>query len=362
VRLQLIAAMCLLGGAAAAEPGGEATLRVYSDDDDITVVSPSVRVEATAGATTLEIDATADAVTGASVDVVTSASPRPIDERRVELGVGGARAIIAGLAATAVVRGSHERDHDAVRAGAGLRVELMERRLTIDARYLGGYDAIGTVVDADFARDRTLHQLVLGATIVLDPRTLVDVVAEGTSSVGYHASPYRRVPLVDPAMPTPTWLDEAVPETRRWLAATIRWRRAIGESWFASAGYRAYADRWSIASHTATVELRRAIGARVLAGATARGYLQDGAWFYRPSYVDDGSMPQFRTRDRTLGPMRTLFTSLAADVRLDEDDRWHAIAAAGVLASWFPEFPLQADRHAVVLTLSLSMQLEGGLE
>lgn len=354
MRLQLIVALVLAAApaAAAADPHAGATLRVYSDDDDITVISPSVDLETTLGATTLEAEMTADAVTGASIDVITSASPRPVDERRLDLALAASRSVLS-----ATVRGSHENDYDAARGILGVRVEVLERRLTLDARYIAGIDEIGAVTQPSFHRTRSLHQPSVGVTVVLDPRTLADVVVEAASSSGYHASPYRRVPLVEPDAPTPVWLDEVTPERRRSIAAALHLRRALGDAWFTALGYRVYADEWAMSSHTATLDVRRQLGERWLGAAELRGYVQDGARFYRATYVDDGEMPALRTRDRVLGPMRTVFASVTADRTLGEDDRWHAVAATGVLASWFPEFPLQRERRALVVTFSLSMAL-----
>ena len=360
MRLQLIAALVLLSSPGRADPSAEASIRVYADDDDMTVVSPSARAEVDVGATTLEAGMTADVVSGASIDVVTSASPTAISERRVELGLGATRAIARAPALTlsSSLHGSFEADHEAFRAEGGVRVELHGRQLALEARYTGGRDAIGTVVDPAFERTRVLHQVTATASVILDPRTIVDVIAEGARSRGYHASPYRRVPLVDPAWPTPMWLAEEVPALRRSVAGAARLRRALGADWFGLVGYRGYVDDWSIASHTVTLEARRQLGERVLAGAALRGYHQGGADFYRATYVEDGGAPRWRTRDRTLGPMRTLFGSLTADVAVG-DRGWRALVAGGVLASWFPDFPAQADRHALLLTLSLSRSLGG---
>jgi hypothetical protein len=363
VRLQLIVALVVVPRLVAADPRAEAALRVYTDDDDITVVSPSARAETTAGVIAVEVDASADVVTGASIDVVTAASPRSISERRLELGLAAARPVArAGtIALSSSVRGSVENDHSAARAGAGARVELLDRQLTLETRYLGGRDAIGSASDPDFHEARTLHQLSATASLVLDPRTIADVVLEGTRSSGYHASPYRRVPLVASGWPTPTWLAEEVPGLRRSIAAAARLRHALGTRWFTTLGYRAYRDDWSIASHTASVDLRWQLGGRALVGLDARAYLQDGAGFYRSTYViaDGGEMPPWRTRDRTLGPMRTAFASVTADVAVSRDQTWHAIVAGGVLVSWFLDFPLQSDRHALIVTLALSRSLGG---
>ncbi len=362
MRLQLTLALLLAASPGRADSRADATLRVYTDDDDMTVVSPSVRAEAEVGRTTIEASATADAVTGASIDVVTSASPAAISERRVEFGVGATRTVTptAPLALSGSLHGSFEVDHEAFRGEAGASVELLDRQLTLGARYTGGRDAIGTVMDPSFERTRVLHQVTTTVSVILDRRTIVDVVVEGTTSRGYHASPYRRVPLVAPDWPTPTWLAEEVPATRRSIAGAGRLRRALGETWFGALGYRVYRDDWSITSQTASVDARRQLGARVLAGVGARAYHQTGADFYRAAYVDDGGgAPRFRTRDRTLGPMRTLFGSLTVDVTLGERRAWHALVAGGVLASWFLDFPPQADRHALLVTLSLSRALGG---
>jgi len=363
VRLQLIALFGLAAAGAAHAgpddaPGAHATLRIYADDDGLTVVSPAAAATAAAGEdTTVTIDAAADAISGASIDVVSSASPRPIEELRVELGLAATHALPLGDAASVSVgaRGSREHDHDALGASARFRLELADRNLILDLGYQGGRDAAGDVTDPGFHRTRWTHQLAVGAARILDARTIADLVVEGTAATGYHASPYRLVPVVDPASPLAVWLDEVTPRARQSLAAAARLRRALGERWFATASYRLYADDWSITSHTAAAELRHQLGDRLLLGATVRGYAQSGAAFYRGTYVMSDAPPAERTRDRTLGPMRTLFASATGDVALDEDQRWHAIAAIGVLSSWFLDFPLQPGRDALVTTASLSL-------
>lgn len=353
----LAVAVALAGGAADAEPAGEATLRIYVDDDDITVISPSVHAAAEAGGVSLAADATADVVSGASIDVITSASPRPIDERRLELGVRAARPLPSVGEVAATVRGTHENDHDGIHGGVTLRRELLGHRLTAEARYLGGAEALGSATDATFRRTRTRHQAALGATLVLGPRTVLSGVVEWTRIAGYQASPYRRVAVVMPDWPTPMWLDEQVPERRHTLAAEARWRRALGDAWFASLAYGAHRDTWSMTAHTASAEVRHQPGERLLLGGAVRGYLQDGADFYRDRI--EGEAPAWRTRDRTLGPMRTLFASLTADAVLVPGQPWHAVVSGGVLASWFPDFALQSERRALLVTLSLSRTAGG---
>jgi hypothetical protein len=294
--------------------------------------------------------AAADAVTGASVDVLTSASPVSVRELRVEVGGRLARSLGAsGLLVAADVRASHERDYDSLRAGAALRAELAERNLVLELQYRAGLD-VAEDVAAGPGGHRTTHQLVLAVTQVLGERTVADVIVDLGSASGFHASPYRLVPLVDPSWPLPTWVAEATPERRRAVAVAARLRRALTSAWFATAGHRFYEDEWEVTSHTTTVDVSRQTGPRWLLGLGLRGYLQDGAEFYRAAYTAM-PVPALRTRDRTLGPMRSILATFTVDRALG-DGPVHVVAACGVMSFWYLDSPLQARRSALVTTLS----------
>jgi hypothetical protein len=361
MRLQLICALAVLTRVAHADPDAEpsarAALRVYADDDHVTVISPSAAATAAIGRKiTVDVDAAADVVTGASVDVVTSASPRAVHERRLEAGHALTRGLALGAAThvSALARASHENDYDAVRAGLAVHTEVAAHNTTLELGYQAGLDRAGDVTDDAFRRTRTSDEVVVVVSQVLDPRTVATFVVDGTLADGYHASPYRQVPVVEPGLPGALRLDEVTPSLRRSIAVSARVRHAIGDRWFVSLDDRGYLDDWAVASETATAELLRAAGDRALLGATVRGYLQTGARFYRGTYLADPDVPALRTRDRTLGPMRSLFVSTTADLALDDDDRWHLVTAIGVLETWFLDSPAQAERRALVLTCSAS--------
>jgi len=363
VRLQLISvAIASTFATATADPtepdAVTSSFRVYADDDHVTVISPSTRLVAALGTrTSLAVDATIDAVTGASVDVVSSASPATVHERRVELGTSVTRIVPVG-AATSVSAGgqlSHENDYDAFRASANARAELAERNTTLSLRYVAGHDIARAVSIPSFRRTRNSHQLTTTLSQVLDRHTVADLIGEVTWASGYHANPYRTVPVGMPSWPLPMLVGEVTPVRRASLAVAGRVRRAIVGDWFATSTYRFYLDDWSVTSHTATVEVFHQVAERWLLGALGRGYLQDGASFYRASYVTTDEPPTLRTRDRTLGPMRSVYVSATVDTTVGLD--WHLVLALGVLASWFPEFPAQAERRAVIATTSLSVPL-----
>jgi hypothetical protein len=347
---------------AAAQTSAEASLRVYQDDDAVRVWSPGARVQTTLGERlTIELDTSIDALSAASVDVTSQASPRGFEETRVE---GGARASLAFGATRSVsveVVGSTENDYDALRVGLGTRVELARRNATLDARWTGSFDVVGRAGDPSFARDRRGQRLVLTFTHIVDPRMYLDVAVDGELTWGYLASPYRYVPVTGPADPegAPLYqLPEAVPGRRAALATLARVRRALGRRWFAHVEYRLYGDSWGVWSHTGTGALALALADdHVVLGLQGRVYWQGAASFYEAHVVDDGGgAPAWRTRDRAFGGMRSVAASLAADWWPGDGAVTSAprltLAVTLVRFTWL-DFPLQRGRDAVITSAAL---------
>ncbi|HVV83941.1 MAG TPA: DUF3570 domain-containing protein [Kofleriaceae bacterium] len=369
MRLQLIllaaaaaiAAAAIAAGPrrAAAEPPPDqasATVRVYADDDRVTVWSPAAHGQLTAGRVTTDVDVTLDAVTAASVDVVTSASPLTVHERRLEAGLGVTVAATPTTALRASGDVSHEHDYDALRAGLGLTTDLASRNTTVELRATAGHDHATAVNDPTFSGERDSAGLTAVVTQLVDRRTVLDLTVDGAWSDGWQASPYRRVLLSDPRMPLVTSWREATPSRRLSLAIALRGRRALGERWFGTAVGRGYVDDWSMHSATATVGLRRRLAARTLVGAQARGYLQDAASFWRRHQPDATEPPRYRTADRTLGPMADAELELVGERTLDAGGRTLTIAAGG-LARWFLDDAVQHRRLGLTTTVSFTSPL-----
>lgn len=367
MRLQLtaglvvaLASAALATGAspAAAEPPvdqASATVRVYADDDRLSVVSPAAHAQVTTGALTVEADTALDAVSAASVDVVTAASPTPFQERRVEGGLGLAWAATRLVTVRGGAQLSHERDYDAVRLGVGVAAELGQRNTTVEVRTRLGRDHATASDDPTFSGTRTSAALIAALTQVLDRRTIADLTVEGAWADGWHGSPYRQVLVSDPVMPVVTSWREATPERRLSLAVALRLRRALGERWFGTASARGYLDDWSVASATALVGARRRLDDATLIGVELRGYLQDGAFFWRRQQPDGAAPPRYRTADRTLGPMATAGVELVGERAIGGDRR--VMLALGGVALWFLDYAPQAERHALTVTMSFTTPL-----
>jgi hypothetical protein len=143
-------------------------------------------------------------------------------------------------------------------------------------------------------------------------------------------------------------IPEQTPERRASIATALRIRHSLARSWSTAGSYRYYVDDWSVASHSLIAETFWQTS-RTLASLQLRGYVQSAARFYRAYYDDQDGMPALRTRDRTLGAMRSLHGALTIDRALDDNDRWHGVASVGLLRFWYLDFPAQRDRNAVII-------------
>ena len=355
--------VAVLSATATAQPEddrrGSAGLRIYTDDDDMTVVSPSAGAQTPVGASVVvDVNTTADVISGASVDVVSEASPTAISETRVELGLGASWGVARTITLRSRAIGSYEPDYLSVRAQGGVTLELAERNATLDLEYTGGVDSVGSVVDDEFSESRSIHRGVVTFTHVLDTRTYADVAVDLQRMSGFHASPYRTVPIVDPLTPVILRVPEVTPRVRAAVAARVGVRRAFGANnrWFGHADYRVYRDDWSIASHTVSLSsIRSWRRGRFQLGVRLRGYVQSAAEFYAPHYEldGDGGAPELRTRERRLSRMRTLFGGVTADWQLgsgQSDERPHVVIAVGGMRMAWPDFPAQDRRNAMMVT------------
>ena len=140
MRLQLIIAGAVALAAAEAraqaevEPAAVAGVRVYADDDHVTVWSPSARATATLPrGVVVDAHVVMDAVTAASIDVTSSASPYAFAERRLEGGGGVAVPVAAQQQVGATVVVSDEHDYTSLRVGA----VTLEHRLGLGHEHRG---------------------------------------------------------------------------------------------------------------------------------------------------------------------------------------------------------------------------------
>lgn len=329
-----------------------AAVRLYNDDDHVTIWSPHAQGTAAFDRSAVDLSFNVDVVSAASVDVISQASPNAVEETRLEGGVSVRRDLARR---TEVLLGgivSHEDDYDALRLQLGSTSELFGRQTTLELGLTAGFDWVGAVTLPEFSETRQGYQLSASVTQILDRDTYADLVLEAINYVGYHASPYRTVPVRTSGTTAIVRVPEATPERRTAGAVLLRLRRALGSPArvFLHAEYRGYRDSWDVSSHTVSIEPLAEFHSAIRFGLVGRFYTQGSADFYDAEYERTGAaLPAYRTRDRTLGGMHSYYGGGVLDVALAEEA--HAVADVGLVQFYFHDFPLQEKRAAILASL-----------
>jgi hypothetical protein len=342
-------------------------LGVYSDDDHVSVVTPSVELglrDQTAG---YDVAArySADVVSAASVDIVATASRRFHELRHVV----SARGSVERDALRAAANASVSSEPDALSLSGGVHGELALRddQLRLLLGYAIGHDSAGRTGTplSVFAHELTRHVASAGASLVLSESSLAWLGLELGVEHGDASKPYRYVSVFSaqaaPMLPRgaspeqvdavrlAARVDEALPRSRVRAALIARYsRRSHGLS--LRGEQRLYIDSWGMLASTTDVRAALDLSRDIELGASVRFHAQGGVNFWQRAIVAevDGSrltLPKYRTGDRELGPLITL--TFGADVRWALAPEYAAVAQAFSF-----RVALQRTRFADALYLS----------
>jgi hypothetical protein len=148
---------------------------------------------------------------------------------------------------------------------------------------------------------KNVLDLTLGATQVLDRRTLLQVSASYGRAGGYQTDPYKVLSVVDPVSGNPsTYLYESRPDLRLRHALAGRIKHHFGWS-VLDLSYRYYTDDWGVRSHTEELRLRWPLSEATYLQPHLRHYRQTAADFYRRFLLDGAPLPENASADYRLG-------------------------------------------------------------
>lgn len=271
----LLGGLLAFGGTARAadlpEDSAEALLHVYNGGG-VTALGPAFLVrKSVADRFSITGSYYLDAVSNASIDVVTTASK--YKETRHEFALSGdyvyrdSQITIGGST-------SHEPDYTANRASIDISQEVFGGMTTVSLGFTRGDDKVGKKDSPEFS-DKARHwQYRLGLTQILTPKWIMSANAEAISDDGYLGSPYRAAIVFGAAVP------ERNPRTRSARAMMLRVKGDLGSRDAFSASYRYYTDTWDIKGHTLELGYSRYFQEAWLADAYLRYYTQSKALFY----------------------------------------------------------------------------------
>lgn len=212
-----------------------------------------------------------DAVSNASIDVVTSASP--FTERRTEYGLN-ADYVYRNAQITVSSSTSQEPDYVAKRLGLDIAQEVFGGMSTISMGFTKGADNVRKHNEPTFSSTADHWQYRVGGSLILTPRWIASVNAEALADSGYLGSPYRVAYVFGAAVP------ERVPATRSSRALKFRVAGDLGSRDAIQVGYRYFWDTWGIKSSTLDLSYSRYFGTEWLVDFTLRRHAQTKAVFY----------------------------------------------------------------------------------
>ncbi|WP_374569073.1 DUF3570 domain-containing protein [Ideonella sp.] len=278
----------------------EAMLHVY-DGGGVLAAGPAVLIRKSLF-NTVSLSATyyVDAVSNASIDVVTTASKYSETRQQLDLGIDYAvRDALIHVNASS----GNEPDYIAQTFGVDVSQEVFGGMTTVNLGFTEGHDAVGRKGEQGYFDHASHWQYRVGATQILSPRWLASANVEALADEGFLGSPYRAARVFGAFVP------EEVPRTRSGRAVKFRTLGDISD-WFSGGGwgagqrhsmhaeYRYYWDNWGIKAHTLEGGYSRYFGDKWLADSWLRFNRQSAALFYSDNAQVE---TKYITRNRQLG-------------------------------------------------------------
>jgi len=305
----------------------------YSDTNAVAVYTPGINaslVSPTAG-WNIGGNFLVDAVSAASPDIVSSASP-PFEEFRYAYGLtGGYKPGLYG--AQASVSSSSSPDYVSYTGGIRLMADLNDKLITPTIGYSYSYDRIGRGPN-NYLNDFNplkgyihTHEIEAGITFVMSPTSVLLVGGTIALERGDGSQPYRYIPMfhpqdVAPYVPTGATVDlvnrtrlpvrplEQLPTERDRFAVGARFNKRMRNATL-RLDQRFYVDTWGMKASSTDSRYMVDLSRRLRVWPHLRIHAQTDTNFYNLAYsaiLDPGGqiiVPLYRTTDRELSPLIT---------------------------------------------------------
>jgi hypothetical protein len=239
-----------------------------------------------------------DAVSNASIDVVTTASP--FKETRTAYDFG-ADYIVRDSLLSLSVNSSREPDYTADTFGFDVSQDMFGGMTSVNLGFSRARDQVGKKNDFGYFDQATHWQYRAGVTQILSPSWLASVNFEAISDDGFLGSPYRSARVFGAAVP------ERNPRTRSSRAVKLRAIGDVGSRTVVCGEYRYYWDTWDVKAQTAEFGASRYFGESFLGDVSLRFYSQNKALFYSDNATSE---TLFISRNRQLSTFKS--TGIAA--------------------------------------------------
>ena len=219
-----------------------------------------------------------DAVSNASIDVVTTASPFKETRQEYNLGLDY---VYRDSHITVGTTNSTEADYKAKSNSMDIAQEVFGGMTTVNLGFTRGEDQVYKHNDPSF-RDHASHWMYrLGVSQVLTPHWLMSINGEAVADEGFLSSPYRVARVFGAAVP------ESDPRTRSSRAIDLRLIGDLGHRDAVHMEVRHFWDNWAIKANNLEAGYSRYFAEDWLADASLRYYRQSKALFYSDNAPTD---------------------------------------------------------------------------
>ena len=270
----------------------------------------------------VQASAAVDIISGASPQLITNVSGRPVqtltgasvvDHRRTgDVKVTRRFGDFALSASRAI---SKEEDYRSKAFGLEARVDLSERNTTLVAGYGKSNDRILSSDDPLLNEGRDTREYLAGLTQVISPTAVLQSTISRTRGAGWYNDPYKLTFTFYPSG-LPVLAPDRRPDHRDTLAWLTRYRAHFPAlAGTLQADYRFYRDDWGIRAHTLEVGWQQELGERWSLRPALRYYTQEAADFYSPTVPRP--QPAVLSSDQRLAAWGGLSPSLRVAVRFD---------------------------------------------
>ena len=249
-----------------------------------------------------------DLISGASIDVLTQASPYKEHRKQNSLSVD----VLHGKSTyTAGYIGGKENDYKATTAFASVSQDMFGDLTTVSFGFTRGWDKVGTRGSTTkLPLERRNWQV--GVSQILTRNMLLGLNFETTESEGLLNNPYRKYRYLAPQEQLGyAYLLEHYPHTRTGNAGSgklkyyLPWHAAV------SGSYRFYRDTWGILAHTGELGYTQPVFRSWTLDAHLRQYRQNHADFYADLFPFANAQ-NFLARDRELATFKSLTMGVGA--------------------------------------------------
>lgn len=177
-------------------------------------------------------------------------------------------------------------------------------------------------------KNKTVTDLLLGITQVIDRTTVAQINWSFSRSRGYHTDPFKLITVVDGVdganLGQPVaYVFEHRPDARDRQSLYGQVRHRLRRD-VVDLSYRYFWDDWGIRSHTVDLHYRWKVGDNRFWEPHLRLYRQSAADFYTHSLIEGEATPGFATADYRLGGMTAYTVGLKFGKEISPTRTWNA--------------------------------------